>query len=275
MFDAMKAALAKDGPKPSPWDHAQTTPASSAAVAATIDSVGFMGDQAGTLFATLANAGLPLATNLADAQMVIIDGENLSASAAGEIKPQMDNLLAHGGQVLICFQDAKADVAPANRLLPAPIALTSRTATALARGVDCPQNAGLPLASLYFAENTGDKHILKCGLDGDFARTGTVVFKASDTDWSQFNNVPENAKCGATVLYENIIKPAGAAWVTARQGNGTISVSAIDYAPQDSARVQLWRHLLQNQGVKMGAAAATHEKQIKEEHNLLLNGPTQ
>jgi beta-galactosidase len=277
MFDAMKAALAKDGPKPSPWDHAQATPPApaTATVPATIGAVGFVGDPAGPLFATLAKAGLPWTTNLADAQMIIIDGENLSASAAGEIKPQIDSLLAQGGQVLICFHDAKAEVAPANRLLPAPIALTSRTATALTRGANCPQNAGFPLAGLYFAEDTSDKLILKCGLDGNFTHTGTVVLKASNTDWSQFNDVPENAKCGATLLYENLIKPAGTAWVTARQGHGTISVSAIDYAPQDSTRVQLWRQLLQNQGVKMGPAAATHDGQIKGEHNLLLNGPTQ
>ena len=273
MFDAMKAALAKDGPQPSPWDHKQLTSRAAVTNEATIVSVGFVGDQEGKLFAMMTSVDIPFTTNLNDAQMLIVDGETITASTADEVKPEMDALLARGGQVLICFRRSNADVAPANRLLPTPVTLTTREATALERGDDHPWNAAFSLADLYFAEDRQDKQILKCGLDGDFVHQGTIVLKASNTDWSKFNNVPEDANCAGVVLYEHLVKPAGAALVVAKQGNGTISVSTVDYAPQDNLYINFWRDLLHNMGVKREKSMQLEENRVNGEHNLLLNGP--
>jgi hypothetical protein len=129
------------------------------------------------------------------------------------------------------------------------------------------------LADLYFAEDRQDKQILKCGLDGDFVHQGTIVLKASNTDWSKFNNVPEDANCAGVVLYEHLVKPAGAALVVAKQGNGTISVSTVDYAPQDNLYINFWRDLLHNMGVKREKSMQLEENRVNGEHNLLLNGP--
>ena len=110
-------------------------------------------------------------------------------------------------------------------------------------------------------------------------RQGTVIFKASNTDWSQFNNVPENAKCAAEALYEHLTKPAGAALVTEKEGNGTIAISTIDYLPEDAAYVKFWQALLRQMGVKMGEVhVGLHQGSVSldggvGENNLLLNGP--
>ena len=189
------------------------------------------------------------------------------------LKPKLDSLLAKGGKVLICFHQPGADVGPANHLLPAPIQLTSRTATALERGEADAWNSSLSLAGLYFAENERDNQILKCGLDGEFVRRGTVALKASNTDWSLFNNVSEVAKCAAVVLYEHLAKPVGAALVTMQQGRGAMAVSTVEYAPADGAHANLWSSLLRNQGVRLGEAARAEAKRGEPEHNLLLNGP--
>jgi beta-galactosidase len=255
MFDAMKAALAKDAPQPSPWDHKpKIIPRQNATNAIAISSVDFVGDRSEKLFSALNNLGVPFTTESTNstAPLLVIDGDTLTAAAADEIKSRLDALLARGGQVLICYRQSNADVAPANRLLPAPVSLTTREATALDRGDEHPWNATFSLADLYFAENTQDKQILKCGLDGAFVRQGTVVFKASNTDWSQFNNVPENAKCAAVVLDEHLVKPSGAALVTTKQGAGTISVSTVDYTPEVAAYVMFWQALLHNMDVKLG-----------------------
>jgi beta-galactosidase len=273
MFNAMKAAFAKDDPHPSPWDHLQITSRPSTTNEAVVTAVGFVGNQSGNLYAAMKRFGVPFTTNLNDAAMVIVDGQDLTVSKADEIKPQLDALLARGGQIMICLNSSNADVASVNRLLPTPISLTVREATALDRGDDCSWNRTFSLDNLYFAENKQDKQILKCGLDGDFVHQGAVVFKASDTDWSQFNDVPENAKCAAVVLYEQLIKPSGAALVTAKQGVGMVSVSTIDYMTEDKAHVQFWCRLLQNMGVKIGKSMMPDDHQGKREHDLLLNGP--
>jgi beta-galactosidase len=279
MFDAMKAALAKPGPQPCPWDHlSPVVLRRQRIVPENIGSVDFAGDRHGELFTALDNLGVRFSNDATDmsAPLLVVDGETLTVSEAERIKPQLDDLLARGGQVLICYRQPGADVTPVNHLLPFPISLTSRTATALDRGMDDSENLDFSLADLYFAENVADKEIIKCGLDGPFTSRGTVVFKASNTDWSLFNNVPEDAKCAAVELYEQLKKPAGAAWVSLKQGQGCISVSTIDYAPKNEAYVKLWRGLLRSMGVKLGAVSngwLSPENNRKAEHDLLLNGP--
>jgi beta-galactosidase len=254
MFDAMKAALAPGGPQPSPWDHKTTSPPRSAAPApAAITSVGFLGDQAGSLFSKLAALGTPL-VDKSDAAigMLVIDGETLTPAQAEAAKPGLESLLAQGGLALVCFHRPDAPTEAANRLLPAAITLTSRTATALEPGQEDSLSSRFTLPDLYFAENKRDRLVLKAGLDGEFVKQGTVIFKASNTDWSQFNNVREDAKCAAVVLYEHLVKPSGAALVSLKQGRGSLLVSALDYQPGDPAYVKLWQSLLGGLGVKLG-----------------------
>lgn len=253
MFDAMKAALAKDGPRPCPWDHqpAHTNRPRASATAA-ITSVGFVGNRSGRLFRTLSDIGLPFAADGTDTSFVIIDGSTLTTAQADAAKARCDALVTRGGTALVCFRDADADMAATNRLLPAPIALTNRTATALTHGADHPWAAPFALADLYFAENDVDRRVQKCGIGGAFATQGAVVLKASDTDWSQFNHVGEAAKCAATVLHERLVKPAGGALVALKRGAGIWAACAIDWQPGERSYVRLWRSILWNMGVRMG-----------------------
>ncbi|HWH68481.1 MAG TPA: glycoside hydrolase family 2 TIM barrel-domain containing protein, partial [Candidatus Sulfotelmatobacter sp.] len=304
MFQAMQAALAKPGPQPCPWDHKPAVRSRPPGHIPTLSSVGFLGDRAGQLFARLSSFGVPFVAEAADArvneaepltpalspsngareprvEMLIVDGETLTLAQAEEARPRLEALLAHGGQVLVCFRRADVNVGPVNRLLPAPIALTPRAATALVgegrpkegrssksegRIGEPPHPGPLPigwgegeeqspfaLAELYFAENSQDRHVLKCGLDGAFVRQGRVVLKASNTDWSQFNDVSEVAKCAAVVLYESLSKPAGAALAEMDAGPGRICVSSIDYLPTDRAYARFWCRLLQQMDIKLNA----------------------
>jgi hypothetical protein len=53
------------------------------------------------------------------------------------------------------------------------------------------------------------------------------------------------------VLYEHLVKPAGAALVERKQGKGSIVVSTIEYLPGDAAYATFWKRLLGNLGVKL------------------------
>ena len=119
-----------------------------------------------------------------------------------------------------------------------------------------------------------DKRILKCGLDGPFVKRGRVLLDAGNTDWSLFNDQPENAKCAAVVLSEHLIKPSGAALVTLPQGEGTFAVSAMNCVLKSPAHAKFWRTLFANMGVRLVSESAAVDIQSKDKpHDLLLNGP--
>jgi hypothetical protein len=149
------------------------------------------------------------------------------------------------------LHDKNAAVGPLNNLLPAAVQLTDRSATALEAKERNAWVASFGAKDLYFSEDSEDRRILKCGLTGPFVERGKVVLAASNVDWSLFNESGEDAKCGAVVLYEHLIKPSGAALVEVAQGGGTFAVSSIDYDRESSAYVAFWRRLLTNMGVKM------------------------
>jgi len=254
MFEAQKAALEPGGPRPCPWDRKpEIKKLAAPAVPATIRRVAFVGPRDGELLKRLAALGLPLAPaeDVKPPRLLIVDAEALTNALLPAARQAADSTLANKGTVLVMFRKS-GEVAPAaNRLLPAPVTLTARRATALAALHSHAWTAGLGLADLYFAEDAADKHILKCGLDGPLVKQGRVLLEASNTDWSLFNDAPENAKCAAVVLYEQLAKPAGAALVTMPQREGTIAVSAMDCVPGSPANVRFWRMLLANMGVRL------------------------
>jgi beta-galactosidase len=254
MFEAVKAAMAKGGPAPCPWDHRPPAAAPPAAPPApTIREVAFAGDRAGTLFKRLWGWGAPLVEDgpaAAGAALLVVDGERLTDAAAAETKKRMDDVLARRGTVLVSVRSKDAAVEALNRILPAALQVTPREATALARRGDHPWTTPFGAADLYFAEES-DRRILKCGLAGPLVKQGTVLLEASNTDWSLFNGVGENAKCAAVVLYEQLAKPEGAALVEVPCRGGRLALCAIDCAGDSPAVATLWRRLLASLGVAM------------------------
>ena len=280
MFDAIKAALSSTGPQPSPWDHLPTLPVFASASSGTaITNVGFFGNPSGNLFAALKSFGVPLATSLDNGApataLIIVDAQDLTDVQASQIKPQLDTLLARGNRALLCLKSPPADLTALNQLLPYPVSFTPREATALVRGDDCSLNQAVTLSDLYFAENKQDNHILKCALDGDLVRHSVVIFKASDTDWSQFNDVREDAKCAAVELYEKFAKPSGSALISIQQGSGTLLLSTVNYVPNNPDYTAFWRMFFNRLGVKLSTPIIADLDHSHEEHDLLLNGPKQ
>ncbi|MFO0926882.1 MAG: hypothetical protein U0736_07540 [Gemmataceae bacterium] len=129
--------------------------------------------------------------------------------------------------------------------------LTDRTATAAGSRSQAPLDDRADSPQLYFAEDGAERFILRHGLTGPFVERGRVLLRASETDWSLFNNEPEVAKTGAVVLYEQLRKPDGAALVEHGHGKGRIVVSTLDYRLAE----RFWRMLLTRLGVALRAAA--------------------
>jgi beta-galactosidase len=276
MFKAEQAALAADGPRACEWDHRSGSAAVVAPVVTPkIEHVGFVGDLNGALAHRLTDLGVPLAAGIdptGDQPLVLIDGETFRKRPADQ-KLAAD--LLHGesvskGTVLLFTGslDATAD-GDLNLVLPMKIHLTDRTATALTNDVQDPWTATFSLPHLYFAEQSGsDRNILHHGLEGPLVDHAHVLLQASNTDWSLFNNVPEIAKCGAEVLYEQMKKPAGAALAEMDSAGRRIAVCSIDFRNNSSAAQAMWRTLFTSLGVKLGVARSAGTPAFDESHAL-------
>ena len=280
MFLAMKAALASGGPQPCPWDHI-VKPAEKSAGSSkpNITNVEFSGSVNSPLRKRLAALGVPMADGTANAKQpgfLIVDGQTINDSQTAALRSKIDRVWASGGTVLLMVCDATASTPALNALLPEALTLTDRHATMLQPRGEQTWAAGLGLKDLYFANSTGDRQILKCGLAGPLVEKGRVVLEAGNIDWALFNNVPENAKAGAVVLYEHLQKPSGAALVRIEQGKGTLVVCSIDYRLATPAGDAMWRKLLGSMGLQLGDPKSKESKNSgKAEHDLLLNGPVE
>ncbi|MBC7981331.1 MAG: hypothetical protein H7Y36_12280 [Armatimonadetes bacterium] len=125
--------------------------------------------------------------------------------------------------------------------LPAGLELTRRGATALVPDPFHPWTSSFKLSDLYFAEDGAERFIMRRGIGGSLPPNAKILLQAGNTDWSLFNEAPEYAKCAAVVLYEKLIKPAGAAVVELPWGKGKLIVSMLDYRIETSTADEMWR----------------------------------
>ncbi len=240
MFEAERAALDPAGPQPCRWDHRDVPPPPPAASPSpsTTDRVAFLGDREGPLGRRLLDWGVPLVPDGAAADLVIV---------VADVKPPQLAYVPRDG-VLVIFGDTAPDGS-------AGVTLTDRPATALVSDLGHAFTDAFSPASLYFAEQApGQRDVLRHGMGGPALRDARVLLRASDTDWSLFNDQPEVAKCGAEVLYERLAKPSGAALAGTAPGT---YVCSIDYRVATPAADAMWRRLLTQMGVKLTAGPAS------------------
>lgn len=249
MFHAQKAALPKAGPQPSPWSQRTQTPPRPVAPAPSIEKVGFIGDRNGPLARRLIALGVPLA-----------DGAQAFNIADG-VAPTEDT----SGTTLVMLSGANSST-----LQSFNCSLTDRSATALVPDAAYPWTALFALPDLYFAEDGPDRFIMRHGMAGLAVERGRVLLRASDTDWSLFNEAPEHAKCAAVVLHEHLVKPSGAALVETVHGKGKLLLCSLDWRVASRPANTFWRRLLINAGIKLGEPADANVVAF-DEHGALLN----
>ena len=272
MFDAEKAALAGDGPRPCAWDHRQPDArVKPPARPPSLENVAFIGDPAGALGRRLSWLGVlltPSGQAATGPRLVIVDAQRLSESQQAEARRAIDELRS-GGTLLVMAGSGGNEAESLATILPAAVRWTDRPATALVGDAEHPWTADLSADRLYFAEDGPDRFILRHGMEGPLVERGRVLLRASDTDWSLFNDAPENVKCAAAVLYEHLNKPAGAALVEYAHGQGKLVLSTIDYRVASRGVDALWRRLLSNMGVKLLAAKESRVAAFNDEGTLI------
>ncbi len=248
MFDAQKAALDPRGPQPSPWSQRTQAPPRPPAPAPTIEKVGFIGDRNGPLARRLVALGVPLAEGAQDFN--IADGAVPTGPAAGTTLVMLSGANSSALQALNC-------------------SLTDRAATALVPDLAHPWTAPFALPDLYFAEDGPDRFIMRQGITGPAVERGRALLRASNTDWSLFNEAPEHAKCAAVVLYEHLVKPSGAALVETAHGKNKLLLCSLDWRVASRSANTFWRRLLANAGIRLGESADANVAAFDERGALL------
>ena len=265
MFEALKAAIAG---KASPWDTyiEHKRPPKAIIGEAQYKDAAFLGDKNGELYKHLERIGLRFSDK--SSLLLIIDAHTYQ----GGNEKLIEQLKTKGGTILVMLRDNTINPS-INALLPEPIELTNRTATALESNKQNAWGKYFDLPSLYFSEIKGDKRILKCGLSGNFTAKGEKILNAAHTDWSLFNDNPENRKCAQVVLYEQLKKPEGVALVSLEVGKTAFIVSALDYTLNTEETLAFWRTLFPVMGIQLDSASVSKNSKEDKEHNLLMDGP--
>ena len=274
MFEAYKAAMAQPQAQACAWDtFNEILPPELPALPEPIYQIAyFAGDKTGKLAKFIQEKGIQTVSDTKTPNLLIIDAETVSQQQLNDAVPVADRIKKKGGLVLVMSSGEQIN-SVVNNFLPAPVTLTSRRATALENNPQSTWGKFFHLPTLYFAEMEGDKYILKRGLTGELIDMGTVVFEASRTDWSLFNNHPENRKCAQVALYEHLQKPQGAALVTCRLENATLAVSALDYRLNTKETADFWKNLFAAMKINISESAEKPKETIQKQHNLLMDGP--
>jgi beta-galactosidase len=228
-------------------------------------SVTFAGNPDGVLYKRLQQLGVDFRTG---SDLLIIE-----AGTAGEQQLEMAERIRRNGGLIWIMLAEKTENPVLDALIPAKWDLTDRKATALETGEITEWGKYFDLSQLYFAEMDSDKQIIKCGLAGEIVEKGETVFKASRTDWSLFNQQPENKKCAQVVLYEALEKPSGAALVKMTLDRATWVVSTLDYRIRNETTEKFWKSLLTAMQIRLTDKTIENDDNSRKNHNLLLDGP--
>ena len=219
-----------------------------------ISQVGFIGSEA--LRQRLFALGIPLANDNANAQLLVIDGDDLGSTNAVQVLAAAQQVLAGGGTVWVMAHETGAALPQLQMLLGDNVMLTNRRASSLLRGANAAAINGFSLGDLYFADEAGDVYLQKHGLGGPLVEKSRVLLQASNTDWTLANRRGESEK-SAIMIYEQLQKPSGAALLDIPRATGKLWLSSLDYALKTSRTRDLWRQLFQNLGVQLVAPPIT------------------
>jgi beta-galactosidase len=274
MFEALKAALSGEKPLPCQWDvyKEYLPPAPLPFPEAKYKSASFIGNDKGELYKHLQRLGIELLPLSKKTTVLFIEADYVTEKDLETSAKIIKEITNKGGLILTLLTDKTINPA-LQSILPAEVALTNRQATALESDKANVYGQYFDLPHLYFAEQEGNKSIIKRGLSGELVDKGQVILTASRTDWSLFNQSPENKKCAEVVLYEHLQKPAGAALVSYPVGKAKWIVSTIDYRINTKETAEFWKTLFSAMEIAYSESNGNAYKKTEKSHDLLMDGP--
>lgn len=179
--------------------------------------------------------------------LLFIDG---AEPPAAENRALIDKTLSAGGTVVI-WGPSETQLPALNRLLPATLQITKRTASSLVVVKNNDITKGLTNAGLYLSELRPAEFIMQ-GLSGPLIEQSNILIKAPETDWLKWNKQPEYAKTGMVIRSELEAKPSGVALIEKKIGAGRLVVTTLPASPRLAKAEKAVRQLLSNLGAPLG-----------------------
>lgn len=288
LFEAYKAALAG---KPCKWDKmTEHTKPVKELPQARIKEALFIGKKNSKLAKFLIDAGVELKFKpFEGAKFIFVDAQNADKE---DVKILSSEIEKQNSAKVFAMLSTKNLSEPLSKLMPGKLEITERQASALNKNPESELASYFEIPDLYFSELKNeknnwarDKQILKLGLSGELVKNSEVIFKASDTDWSVFNQKPEHSKASSICLYEDMIKPEGAALIKFKLKDSDFYICALDYSlkgfregilenkPEKKSVRTFWQRLFNALDLKTSATRAGGDLKSKNKHDLLLDGP--
>jgi hypothetical protein len=260
LFDAIKDAAAEPLAGADKWN-VKKAAARVAEPRAAVKSVKLLAGTGSTLAAELKRAGVPL--DKLDKEKVpailFIDGGH---PPKAESKLLIEKVLHNGGTVFVWGADTTS-LSALNRLLPAPLNVTTRSGSSLLAVVKDSLTTGISNADLYFSE-LKPAEIVTRGLSGTLVEQSSVLFTVNHTDWLKWNKQAEYAKTAMIVRSERETQPSGVVLIKKHEGNGTLIVTTLPSAPKLAKGEKLIRQILTNAGVPLDMENADDKPLIKD-----------
>jgi beta-galactosidase len=246
LFDAIHDASAEP-PLPCKWVPGKPVISEMPAIHP-VKSIRVMGGSGSRLSSELKRVGVPVdkLNTTAIPQLLFIDGVNPPDIGTRAL---IDQVITGGGTVMVWGAEQNR-IKKLNDLLPAPLELTSRTASSLVPETPDNITAGITPSDLYFSE-LHPAEIISQGLSGPLAAQSTVLLSACNTDWLKWNKQPEYAKTAMVLRSERETKPSGIALMMTKTGNGRLLVTTLPAAPRLIKAEKVVRKLLTNLGIPL------------------------
>ncbi len=266
MFDAARAALTKPVPAPDSWRKTTSAkPGTNAPPAPQFNHSAFAGDMHGDAAKRLSALGLMVEPSnvLSHSGCTIVDVSTLSRIGVIGAVEALQKVSVSGGTAILLLGGDNANSSSLEPLLPGRVKLTDRSASTLIYDANTTLFGGLSTHDLDFEDQLPSLWPQKVGIGGNLVEKVIPALRASNTDWHLFNDRPENVKCAAIELYEQLHKPSGGCLYDLQFGKGRLVLCSLDYRVNNLKTDLIWKRLLAGAGIDFAPAPDKVEPAIE------------
>lgn len=260
LFDAIRDANAETLPSDAKWTSKKNV-AAPAEPKPPVKSVLLIAGPGSTLSAELKRTGVLFEISGKEKvpAVLFVDGIH---PPAGADKSLLDKVFARGGTVIIWGAEPET-LLTLNALLPAPLAVTARSASSFLPVTKDQLISGLGAADLYFSE-LNPHEVTTTGLSGALTEQSIPLLAATATDWTRWNSQPEYAKTGMIVRSERETHPSGITLIRKQVGQGNLIVTTLPPVSKLPKVEKMIRQILTNAGVSLEAGNDTGHPLLKD-----------
>ena len=233
----------------------------------------FVGDINGTLANQLRKFGVVLTDKNSNYGFVIVDGENLDAKSAAQLKGKIIPALSKTADGVLLVMTAENEPSDATKsVLGKQLDTFRHDTTSMAKGDTKTIADHFNIPDLYFVYgNREDRQILKTSFGGDWMKDAKTIFKPASVNWDLFD-AAEKTKCAQVVLYEHLEKRFGAGLAAKPMGKSTFYLSALNYNVNSKEGATFFKHLFRAMGLGVAKGEVNFGDSDKL-HDLLMDGP--